>query len=86
MKDQTFIQWFFKSTLRTESPFERILIHGVLILTCLIALYPALRVLTISLRPGNRVLSTTLEIIPPDASFENYAAVILDKDFLQVVL
>ena len=83
MKDQTFIQWFFKSTLRKESPFERILVHTVLIVTCLIALYPALRVLTISLRPGNRVLSTTLEIIPPDASFENYKAVLLDKDFLR---
>lgn len=83
MKDQTFIQWLFHKTLRKESPFERMLIHAVLILTCLIALYPALRVLTISLRPGNRVLSTTLEIIPPDASFENYKAVIFEKEFLR---
>lgn len=83
MKDQTFTQWFFHKTLRKESPLERMLIHGVLILACLIALYPALRVLTISLRPGNRVLSTSLAIIPPDASFENYKAVLFEKEFLR---
>jgi len=83
MKDQTIIQWFFYKRLRGDSPFEKILIHAVLILACLIALYPASRVLTISLRPGNRVLSTTLAIIPADASFENYKAVLFEKEFLR---
>lgn len=83
MGKQTFTQGFFQRRLQQESPFERTLIHAVLILACLITIYPALRVLTISLRPGNRVLSTSLEIIPSDASFENYKAVIMDKDFLR---
>jgi arabinogalactan oligomer / maltooligosaccharide transport system permease protein len=82
-KDQSWTQWFFYKPLQGDSPFEKVLIHAVLILTCLIALYPASRVLTISLRPGNRVLSTTLAIIPSDASFENYTAVLFDKEFLR---
>jgi arabinogalactan oligomer/maltooligosaccharide transport system permease protein len=82
-KNQTIIQWFFQKRLRHESPFERMLVHAVLILACLIALYPALRVVTISLRPGNRLLSTTLELIPPDASLENYTRVLFEKDFLR---
>lgn len=80
---QSFTEWFFKKRLHEDSPFERILIHLVLIIACLIALYPALRVLSISLRPGNRILSTTLEFIPADASWENYKAILFEKDFLR---
>ena len=80
MKKQTFLQWFFHKRLQRESPFERVLVHVVLIFACLIALYPALRVVTISLRPGDRLLSTTLELIPPDASLENYAKVLFEKE------
>jgi arabinogalactan oligomer/maltooligosaccharide transport system permease protein len=82
-KDQTLMQWFFYKPLRGDSPFEKVLIHAVLILACVIALYPASRVLTISLRPGNRVLSTTVAIIPADASLENYTSVLFDKEFLR---
>jgi arabinogalactan oligomer/maltooligosaccharide transport system permease protein len=70
-KPQTFHEKFFKKRLKGNSPFELTLIHGVLILACVITLYPALRVLTLSLRPGNRVLSTSLKIIPSDA-FSSY--------------
>ncbi len=83
MEKQSFYDWFFKKTLQKDSQFEIALIHIVLILTCLIALYPALRILTISLRSGNRLLSTTLEIIPPDASLENFKAVIFEKEFVR---
>ncbi len=83
MKEQTFLQWFFHKRLQRESPFERVLVHAVLIFACLIALYPALRVMTISLRPGDRLLSTTLELIPPDASLENYTKVLFEKEFLR---
>jgi arabinogalactan oligomer/maltooligosaccharide transport system permease protein len=67
---------------RGDSPFKRLLIHLTLILTSVIAIYPVLRVLTISLRPGDRLLSTSLALIPEDASFENYAKVLTDSDFL----
>jgi arabinogalactan oligomer/maltooligosaccharide transport system permease protein len=73
-------RFFFRS--RGDSPFKRLLIHMVLILACAIAVYPALRILSVSLRPGNRLLSTDLAIIPKDATFENFRRLFTEKDFL----
>jgi len=72
---------FFKSG-REDSPFKRILIHLALILSCAIAIYPVLRVLSVSLRPGDRLLSTSLAIIPDDASLQAYRTVLVEKEFL----
>jgi arabinogalactan oligomer/maltooligosaccharide transport system permease protein len=47
-----------------------------------IAVYPILQVMTISLRPADRLLSTSLEIIPADASFRNYVDLFADRPFL----
>jgi arabinogalactan oligomer/maltooligosaccharide transport system permease protein len=58
------------------------MIHLTLILASIIAVYPVLRVVTISLRPGDRLLSTSLAIIPEDASFDNYIKVLTDTDFV----
>lgn len=80
-KPEGLIARFFYAQ-RGDSPFKRLLIHLTLILASAIAVYPVLRVLTISLRPGNRLLSTSLAIIPEDASFENYIQVVTDTDFL----
>jgi arabinogalactan oligomer/maltooligosaccharide transport system permease protein len=67
---------------RQDSPIKRLVIHSILILSCVIAIYPVLRVVSVSLRPGDRLLSTSLAIIPEDASFENFISVVTDKDFL----
>ena len=53
----------------------------VLILFCLIALYPVSQILTISLRPADRLMSTSLEIIPKDASLKNYKALFTERPF-----
>lgn len=74
-------QRFFKSG-REDSPFKRILIHLALILACIIAVYPVLRVLSVSLRPGDRLLSTSLTIIPDDATLQAYKTVLFEKEFL----
>ncbi|MBN2658187.1 MAG: sugar ABC transporter permease [Spirochaetales bacterium] len=58
------------------------IIHALLITACLITIYPILRIMTISLRPGDRLMSTSLAIIPPDATFLNYKAALFEKDFL----
>ena len=47
-----------------------------------IAVYPILQVVTISLRPADRLLSTSLEIVPDDASFKNYVDLFADRPFL----
>lgn len=67
---------FFKSG-REDSPLKRLIIHLVLIVSCIIAVYPVARILTISLRPGDRVLSTDLRIIPQDATLKSYEQVLL---------
>ena len=64
-----------------ESIWFRLLVNLILIAACAIALYPALRVLSVSLRPHDRLLSTSLAIIPPDASLVNFRTVLFDKDF-----
>jgi arabinogalactan oligomer/maltooligosaccharide transport system permease protein len=69
----------FFTRSRGDSPFARILIHLVLIIACVITIYPALRVISVSLRPGDRLLSTDLSIIPADASLASYVAVLTGK-------
>ncbi|MBN1992305.1 MAG: sugar ABC transporter permease [Anaerolineae bacterium] len=72
---------FFKAR-RGDSPFKRLLIHLTLIFSSIIAVYPVLRVVSVSLRPGNRLLSTSLAIIPEDATLDNYVTVLLDQNLL----
>lgn len=72
---------FFRSG-KEDSPFKRIVIHIVLILACVASIFPVLRVLAVSLRPGDRLMSTDLSIIPPDATLESYRIILFDKPFL----
>ena len=48
--------------------------HAVLLLFVAISVYPALNVLSISLRPGNRLRSTDLAIIPHDWTLDELRA------------
>jgi arabinogalactan oligomer/maltooligosaccharide transport system permease protein len=57
--------------------------HAVLLVFVLIAVYPALNVLTISLRPGNRLLSTDLSLIPDGATLRSYVALFTEQPFLR---
>jgi arabinogalactan oligomer/maltooligosaccharide transport system permease protein len=57
--------------------------HLILWVAVVIAVFPVSRIITISLRPGNRLLSSDLSVIPPDASFSNYTALFAQKPFLQ---
>jgi arabinogalactan oligomer/maltooligosaccharide transport system permease protein len=56
--------------------------YAVLVLFTLIAIYPVLQVVTISLRPADRLLSTSLEIIPENATLRNYVDLFTDRPFL----
>lgn len=60
----------------------RILTHAVLFIFTLIAIYPVLQVVTISLRPSDKLLSTSLEIIPENASLKSYSALFTEQPFL----
>jgi len=67
-------KFFF--TTRGDSGFRRLLIHLTLIVACIIAVYPILRILGMSLRPGDRALSADLSIVPKDATLQNYRLVL----------
>jgi len=52
-----------------------------LIVFCVIAIYPVAQVITISLRPGDRLLSTSLKLIPDNATFDNYISLFVTGRF-----
>ena len=58
----------------------------VLIVAAAFAIYPILRIVTISLRPGDRLLSTSLAIIPDDATLDNYVTLLTETGFLRWML
>jgi arabinogalactan oligomer/maltooligosaccharide transport system permease protein len=66
-----------------ESRWITALRHFVLLLFVAIALYPAINVFSISLRPDNRLRSTDLAIIPADWTLQSYVALFTDQPFLQ---
>ncbi|MBI2619567.1 MAG: sugar ABC transporter permease [Ignavibacteriales bacterium] len=64
------------------SILHKVLSYSVLVVFAGIALFPIWQVVNISLRPGNRLLSTVLEFIPGDATFDNYVRLFTERDFL----
>jgi len=71
--------WWRKG--REDGPLKRLVIHAILIGSCVIAIYPLLQVVTISLRPGDRLFSTDLGLIPEGATLQSYSDVLFNSDF-----
>jgi len=61
----------------------KIAAYIVLVFFTIFAIYPILRVITISLRPGNRLLSKSLALIPPGATVAAYVKLFAEQPFLQ---
>ncbi|HML24247.1 MAG TPA: ABC transporter permease subunit [Aggregatilinea sp.] len=55
--------------------------HGFLIFYSIITIYPVSRVVTVSLRPTQTLLSSSLAIIPENASLENYTNLFTEQNF-----
>jgi arabinogalactan oligomer/maltooligosaccharide transport system permease protein len=66
-----------------ESAWITAMRHAVLLMFVAVAVYPALNVLSISLRPDNRLRSTDLSIIPEDWTFKSYVELFTDQPFLR---
>ncbi len=66
-----------------DSKLKIILIYAVLLIFIVISIYPVIRVFSISLRPDDRLLSTSLAIIPHDASLSNYIELFVERPFLR---
>lgn len=56
--------------------------HIVLIIFAIIAVYPVSQIVTISLRPDDKLLSTSLEVIPDHASLRSYVSLFADRPFM----
>lgn len=65
-----------------KNTFINIIIYIFLIVFTLISLYPILNVINISLRPGDKLLTTSLSIIPENATFNAYIELFTKRDFL----
>jgi arabinogalactan oligomer/maltooligosaccharide transport system permease protein len=57
-------------------------VHGALVSYTIFSVYPALRVISISIRPSNALLSRSLELIPVGATLQSYVALFQEEDFL----
>ena len=78
-RSRTFSDWFFNKA-RGDTPFQRLIIHLILIVLCLITIYPVSRIVTISIDPRQTVIRTDLNFIPENPTFDNYLEVIEDGD------
>ena len=70
-------------SVKKNSTWKKVLFHIILIISVIIAVYPALRVFGTSLRPGNSLHSTSLAIIPDNATLDAYKTWIFDTEFLE---
>ncbi len=58
-----------------------VLRHAVLLTFVAIALWPVMDVVSISLRPGNRLRTTELEFIPYDWTLDSYRTLLTSREF-----
>ncbi len=68
---------------RRVTVLGKIVSYSLLTLFSLFSLYPISRVISISLRPGDRLLSKSLAIIPSDATLQTYKRLFLQEPFLR---
>lgn len=64
----------------------RVLVHVFLAFFALATVYPILQIVTISLRPGDQLYSTSLAIVPERATLAAYRVMLFDKPFLRWML
>jgi len=56
-------------------------VHGLLTIAAMISVFPLLRILGVSLRPGDKIFSTELELLPESPTIANYVEVLTDTNF-----
>ncbi|MEW6013609.1 MAG: carbohydrate ABC transporter permease [Elusimicrobiota bacterium] len=60
-----------------------ILIHLFIIIAVIITTYPLLRIFSVSIRPGDRIISTDLSLIPDGATFISYIKLFKETFFIK---
>jgi len=69
--------------IRKLSKLEKIFSYSILTFFAGFALYPILVVFSISIRPGDRLLSKSLAIIPDNFTFQTYIQLFAEQPFLR---
>lgn len=72
-----------RKSLERREKIKIFLIHLVIIICCFICIYPLLRIFSISLRPGDKLFSTDLSLIPDGATFSAYVSLLKNTNFLR---
>jgi arabinogalactan oligomer/maltooligosaccharide transport system permease protein len=67
---------------RRRSRHLSVLTHAFLMLVALATVYPILQIVTVSLRPGDQLYSTSLRLIPENATLRAFWVILFEKDFL----
>lgn len=67
----------------SASPWSMAGAYAVLLAFAFLAVYPVTRIITISLRPGDQLLSTSLDFIPDGATLDNYRVLLFETPFLR---
>ncbi|HCW75506.1 MAG TPA: ABC transporter [Candidatus Marinimicrobia bacterium] len=69
--------------MKRTTAMQYILIYALLFIFIAWSVYPILRVITISIRPGDNLLNESLAIIPDNWTFDNYIKLFTDHPFLR---
>jgi arabinogalactan oligomer/maltooligosaccharide transport system permease protein len=66
-----------------KSKIKSISLHLLLIIAVIITTYPLIRIFSVSIRPGDRIISTDLSIIPKGATFISYIKLFKETYFIR---
>ncbi len=71
---------------RSAAMIKRGASHLILFSAVLVATFPVIWVISTSLKPGNMLIDTEMQIIPETVTLEHYRQVIFEEDFFQYLL
>lgn len=69
--------------MTNKKNLKHILLHILLIIAVIITTYPLIRIFSVSIRPGDRIISTDLSIIPDGATFLSYVKLFKETYFIK---
>src|SRR5262245_53022107 len=61
---------------------KKVFFHAVLTVAAIISILPLYRIITVALRPGDKIFSTNFEMFPATPTFENFTAVFTQTEFI----
>jgi len=69
--------------MNKKNVVKQIIFHFIILIAVIIAVYPLIRIFSVSIRPGDKIISTDLSIIPQGASFISYLKLFKETYFLR---